>query len=175
MIRHMLVATALVAVSASAAGASTLPPLDFRANQVMLGLGALDANVDVALSDRFSVGLSAQPFSPVTGRATVRVGEVGGLSYGLSLAGGLTPNVWGSVSGPTTYSTWVQPALVVGYRFGGPEGALSLRGTVGPMFLNGSTAMPFLAWPNAEVAYRFAPGHELTLGGNGLVGWRGTF
>ncbi len=182
MIRRQLLKTTVlallpVALTAMPVAASTLPRVDFQGGKTAVAIGLLDANLDYAFSDRVSLGVSGSLLSPVTGRATVRLGAVpNGGSYGMTFSAGLTPNVWGSVSGPTTYSVWMQPALNVAVPLGSPTSDWTLRGTVGPLLFGMSiAAVPsMLFWPNLELAYRLDGANEVTLGGNGLVGWRGT-
>lgn len=179
MKRCLFAALALANCWGPVAIASTLPPLEFRANQVILGLGVLDANLDYAVSDRLSLGVCGSfNVAPLAGRASYRLGEAAGLSYGVTLSAGIN-NMWGS-PGALAVSTWFQPAAIVALRLGGAESRMTLRGTIGPLFLatgsgNYATSGALAFWPNLELTYRLNVGQEVTLGGNSLVGWRGTW
>ena len=114
-----------------------------------------------------------------------------GLSWGGVLSGGLGPvfaETTASVVPPPNF-WFLQPALVGAWRFwlfGFPS---ALRGTLGPVLSLGGVGdsvgsgagggadfgVAAWLWPNLEFAVAFSPRHELTLGGNSLVGWRTAF
>lgn len=114
-----------------------------------------------------------------------------GLSWGGMLSGGLAPvfaETTDTVVPPPNFM-FVQPALVGswGFRLFGFRSAL--RGTLGPVLSLGGIGDAIGAgagggadfgiaawlWPNFEFAVAFSPRHELTLGGNGVIGWRTSF
>jgi hypothetical protein len=164
---------------APATQASTLPRVDFDAGQHLIALGVLDASYDYALTDDLSIGLSSTGLLvPIAARATLQVLHIDRVTAGVTLSGGITPNMWGPnpwYTLPEPVSYWLQPALNVTY--GLPEDDIKLRLTVGPMSMSssGSWTPVFWFWPNAEVAFRLSEHHELTVGGNSLVGWRGVY
>lgn len=162
-----------------AAEASTLPRVDFAANQVMVSVGFPDASVDVALGDRLSLGASAFTFGMdnlfPAARATYRLAEgPGGLSVGATLSLGLIPNFMRGSGVPLTYQPYFQPAANVTLPLGGSDSPVRLRGTLGPVWIDFSPNLTVWA-PNLELGIALAPRQELTLGGNSLIGWRGTF
>lgn len=179
MTRLIVATLTAVLCLAPAVQASTLPKVDFNAGQHTVALGVLDANYDYAVSDHVSLGLSsAGLLVPLAARTTVKVLQTDLVTAGVTLSGGITPNMWGpapwyTLSQPVSY--WAQPALNV--TVGAPDAAVKLRMTVGPLFVNGGLASSPVMWfwPNAEVAFRLSPAHELTIGGNALVGWRGVY
>jgi hypothetical protein len=166
-------------VMTAPAFASTLPRVDFKQGQLAVAAGAFDANVDYAVLNNLSIGVSGTfPWSLMlgAGRLTYRIGEVGPVSYGLSLSGGtIRPglvNLQRPEDGDMGY--WVQPALNLAVPLGSLP--LTLRATVGPVWVNQTlTKLNGDIIPNAELAWRLNPSNELTLGGNALIGWRGTF
>ncbi|MDB5098964.1 MAG: hypothetical protein JWM80_3385 [Cyanobacteria bacterium RYN_339] len=185
-------AVLLVACSwATPAEASTLPALDGGPGRFSVTAGILDAGVDVGIGQRLSLGATA--FVPPVGIVGL-VGLAGRATFWLTdplawVVVGATVSVGDTyTSGATSQSqyTWAQPAVNVALAPG--RTGWALRGTFGPVAswtsntvrtgtAPGTTAtfelLPFV--PNLEVAYRFTPNHELTLGGNGLIGWRGRF
>ena len=178
--------------------ASTLPPVDFEASRVILSAGTLwherivDASLDVALSERVSLGLSlignplARPDKPATLhvgaiRSTYRLhGAPDAFSYGLTLSAGTyldKPGGWFMNPRTSEHFPWAQLAFNLALPLG-DWGVF--RGTLGPVFVGeAATRSLFAPWlwavPNAELALRVWPPHELTLGGNSLVGWRASF
>ncbi|MNX72827.1 hypothetical protein D3C86_1041970 [compost metagenome] len=186
--RHAIVFAALGLSFALPAEASTLPRVDFRSEQTLLAIGLPgDLSLDRTFSDRLSLGVttfiagSAGPTGPMAigVRGTYRLGEAAkGLTYGLTVSGGVYPPHFFNPSSPDLISKtpeyWVQPALVASLPL---SDVLVLRGTVGPLLFTMShhAGIPAWLWPNLELAARIAPGQELTLGGNSLVGWRGPF
>lgn len=161
-----------------AADASTLPRVDFQAHQVMIAIGFPDASVDVALSDRLSLGASAVALGvdnlfPAV-RATYRLAEgPGGFAFGATLSAGLIPNFMRGSMTPLMYQSYVQPAANVTLPLGGSESPVRLRATLGPIFNDG--VLSLMPLPNLELGIKLAPQQELTLGGNSLIGWRGLF
>lgn len=188
---RLAVAIAAALATAAPAAASTLPPLDYRAGQTVVAIGFPDLNVDHALSDRLAAGLTvlyippiiewspartqpdgtvipaSRPFWLAAGpRVTYRLaGEADGTALGVSTTAGILGPQW---------NWWVQPSLVGSLSL---WGVVRLRGSLGPVITSSFLANPwgFGLWPNAEMAIRVLPDHELTLGGNALVGWRGRF
>jgi hypothetical protein len=102
-----------------------------------------------------------------------------------------------SVPGARPYSPdrlyegpWGQVALTASWPVLGPGSPFVLRGMVGPALGNAVFAGPMATAlgavprenrlslaliPNAELAFRLHPRHEITLGGFGYLGYRGTF
>jgi hypothetical protein len=180
-----MITTCLMAVLGLAlpARASTLPKVDFSAGQHIVAAGLLDANYDYAVTDHLSFGVSSAgllliPIVPIAARSTLKLLQTDWLTAGLTVSAGITPNAWGpkpwyELQEPVSY--WVQPALNA--TLGAVDAPVKLRLTVGPLFMNNGFAPSpvWWFWPNAEVAFRLTERHELTLGGNALVGWRGVF
>jgi hypothetical protein len=186
MLRTALAALFLACPLAAPAAASTMPLADFEPG-VTVAIGVPDANVDVALGDRLSVGLTGYavplgdgwPFVSGGARATYRL--LGGPqqpSLGLSVSGGYAPAFLFDKNVP-----WGQLALTAALPFG--RTGWTLRGSLGPMLYRHTytTMMLFaqnfpttetqvLLVPNLELAGVIGPGQELTLGGNSLIGWR---
>lgn len=179
--RQRLTLTAVLLGISLPAQASTLPKVDFKAGEHILTVGLLDANYDYAVSDHFSFGVSTTAVVvDLAARATVRAVTLGPVSVGATLGAGLSPNLWGPTplsAMPEPVSFWVQPALNL--TFGAPDDVVKLRTLIGPKFMNGRLRLPQnpLEWAlqSAELAFRLNEQHEITVGGNGLVGWRGTF
>lgn len=180
MPRFLAVPVALaLALMTRPAFASTLPRVDLHQGQVAVAVGLADANVDYALLDTLSIGLSgALPWSVLlkAARATWRIGQLGPVAYGLTLSGGTIAPGLVNTAKPEDALTgyWVQPALNVAVPLGPTP--LTLRATLGPTWVN-QTLMHQNGdlVPNAELAWRLNDAHEITLGGNALIGWRGTF
>jgi hypothetical protein len=161
----------------------------------MLALGVVDANLDYALTDTFSLGASGifmngrpdltwglYTFGVGAIRATVRLLEIPEMvSVGFTVSAGEIsghPYIRKPTSSMPMVRTpiheWMQPALNVSVPFH----RVTARATVGPIFgadLEDGTSGIFMVWPNLELAYSLGSGQELTLGGNSLLGWRGTF
>jgi hypothetical protein len=185
---------AIVIVAAPAMG-STIPKVDFKRGQTMLALGAVDANLDYALTENISIGASGifmhgypqlswglYTFGVGAIRATARLVEIPGrASLGFTFSAGQIsghPFIRSSDSNtPLVLSPtrgWLQPALNASI----PLDRFTLRATIGPVFgadIEQGTTGIFAVWPNLEVAYQLQEGQELTLGGNSIVGWRGEF
>lgn len=125
-------------------------------------------------------------------RVTRKWGEnPDGLSWGHTLSGGIAPvfaETTATVVPPPNFM-FVQPAAVATWSFrlfGFPS---ALRGTLGPVISLGGVGdsvgsgagggadfgVAAWLWPNLEFAVAFSPRHELTLGGNSVVGWRTSF
>lgn len=181
--------------------ASTLSPVDFQARNLRVALGVFDASVDYALFDRLSLGAyviyqvdQAPDLAHAVVerewalRSTCRLWEhPTGVQLGITLSGGQTSEAklmlaTGTPTAPQDayfYFPWFQPALNLTLPMGIPH--LRGRVMVGPFFGRPfmTSYFPMLAlqllWPNIELAYRIADHHEITLGGNSLLGWRGTF
>jgi hypothetical protein len=172
---------------ATSAHASTMPLVDFRPHAITFAAGLADVSLDVGVSDSLSVGgtaIAIPMLAIYTGavRATYRLtGGAGQPSLGLSVAGGYAPSFFTS-----TDAWWVQPALVGALPIG--RSGVTVRASLGPMlyrhtyttwmmFANNtpSTTLSAMLVPNAEVAWSLGANQELTLGGNGLLGWRGSF
>lgn len=180
-----------VGLTASSVQASTLPPVDFKQSDRKLSVGMFDASFDYAPLEKLSIGASfvsehhqapdiSLLFVPRTLalRATYRFWDgPTGLCLGATLSGGTTFLDRRAVMDSTslTYGYWLQPALNLTLPIVSPH--LTLRATTGPSFDRNFTIDSLLwrVWPSVEVAYRFNQRHELTLGGNSLLGWRGTF
>ena len=114
-----------------------------------------------------------------------------GFAWGSVVSGGVAPvfaDATAEVVPPPNF-LFVQPALVGAWTFqlyGRPS---ALRGTLGPVLSLGGLGdsvgtgagggadfgMAAWLWPNLEFAVALNRRHELTLGGNSVVGWRGTF
>lgn len=164
--------------------ASTLPKVDFAAGQHIVAAGLLDANYDYAFTDYLSAGVSSTgllllPIVPIAARATLSLVKTGWLTAGITVSAGTAANTWGPKPWyelPAPVSYWAQPALNL--TLGAVDAPVKGRITVGPLlWMNGYVGPTpiFWFWPNAEVAFRLSPAHELTIGGNALVGWRGVF
>lgn len=126
------------------------------------------------------------------GRVVRRWGETpDGLSWGGALSGGLGPvfaETTATVVPPPNF-WFVQPALVGSWRFWLFGFRSALRGTLGPVLSLGGVGdsvgsgagggadfgVAAWLWPNLEFAVAFNRRHELTLGGNSVIGWRSTF
>lgn len=198
--KQLALALALVLMPA-AAEASTLPRVDFDAGNRMLAVGALDASFDYAFTDRLSLGVSLVPYpstsiawfdpllSPLNAsvRGTYRVGEVLGMPVGVSLSAGVNQTIisTAAVGAPSLnpfpglpllrfeYLAYVQPALNVARPLGA---GWTVRATLGPLIIVDPGHRGVLPlWPNVEFSKQLGEHHELTLLGNSLVGWRGTF
>lgn len=187
--RHAFLVTLLLALGAEAASASMLPPLDLAPGETTVAVGLPTLAVDHAIGDRFTVGLGAFgippiiPWSsdPATGQPTYMQFQAAALraswrAWGArdGLAVGLTASA--GVLGPQ-YVAWFQPALNVSLPLGR---AVTLRATLGPVLdpvTLGNAAVGIMpTWaPNLEIAVPVAPGHEITLLGGALAGWRGRF
>jgi hypothetical protein len=158
MSRPIVSTLAILFGLAPSAQASTLPKVDFAAGQHMIALGLLDASYDYGLTDNLSIGVSsAGLLVPIAARATLQVLQIDRVTAGVTLSGGITPNMWGPnpwYTLPEPVSYWMQPALNVTY--GLPEDDIKLRLTVGPLSLNGGFGPTpvWWFWPNAEVAHR---------------------
>jgi hypothetical protein len=114
-----------------------------------------------------------------------------GMSWGLTVAGGLAPvfaETTATVVPPPNF-WFLQPAFVGAWNFRLFGIRSALRGTLGPVLSLGGVGdaigsgagggadfgVAAWLWPNLEFAVRVSPRHELTLGGNGVLGWRTTF
>lgn len=175
-------ALVLAGAGALPAAASTLPPLPQKAGQSTVSLGVPDANYDYAFTDSLSVGVSALYFPP--GFASPGLVAAPRLSYrffgsdddfalGATLSAGYFENVGYGTQTPSRM-LWVQPAINASIALGP---VVRVRCTLGPALLENTdfTNGMVLPLPNVEVAFKLHPQHELTLGGNSLVGWRGRF
>lgn len=197
------VACILITLQAAPAEASTLPKIDFKQGEHTIALGVLNASWDYAVLDRLSVGASLIPmpstiawYDPIlspqnaSARASLRLGEIAGVAVGLTLSGGIfnpivVPACPCGLKNPfpalpimrwNGYRAYLQPAANIAVPFGNGSEGWTFRATLGPIFdysPESSSMVPL--WPNVEFAYRWPSGHELTLLGNGLVGWRGIF
>lgn len=114
-----------------------------------------------------------------------------GLSWGSVVSGGLAPvfaETTATVVPPPNF-WFVQPALVGAWRFRLFGFHSALRGTLGPVLSLGGVGdavgtgagggadfgIAAWLWPNLEFAVAFSRRHEMTLGGNSVIGWRSTF
>ena len=189
-----LLLPALAAVLiATPAHASAMPPVDLAGGQVALTVGFPGVGVDAALGrlvlGASAMGLLVPPYGlgyGFVGRATWRLSGLPEREpcFGLALLGGNAG--LGTLPGAAAGSTWegwfCQPGLVVSWpvargvtlrAMGGP---LLFTGVVGrsAAVAGGTGVVPFV--PNLELAFRLAPGQELTIGGlPNLIGWRGRF
>lgn len=189
----------LLTLLVGTARASTLPRVDFAAGNKILALGILDVDFDYALSDRPSIGASVIPYpntsiawydpllSPLNAsvRATYRAGELLGMPAGVTpsagvgqtiISGGMTPSLNPFPGLPLLrfqYFSYVQPALNVAVPL---TGGWTMRATLGPIIVTDPAHQAvFPIWPNVELARPLGERGELTLLGNGLIGWRGVF
>lgn len=199
----LLVSLMFIALRAGDTEASTLPRIDFEQGEHTVTVGVLNASWDYAVLDRVSLGVSMIPmpsanawYDPIlspqnaSARASLRLGEVAGVAVGVTLSGGIfnpivVPQCPCGLKNPfpalpimrwNGYRAYVQPALNVAFPFGSWSEGWIVRATVGPIFdysPESSSMMPL--WPNLELAHRWQNGQELTLLGNGLVGWRAVF
>lgn len=192
-------------VSAALAGpaeASTLPRVDFSAGDKILAVGVLDVDFDYALTDRLSVGATMIPlpstsiawYDPVLSpfnaalRTTYRIGEVWGAPIGLTVSCGVGQALFEATMAPSlnpfpglpllryAYFAFAQPALDVAIPLGSDRDHWTLRATLGPIIMldpGHRSVVP--VWPNLEFSRPLGEHGELTLLGNGLVGWRGIF
>lgn len=205
MSRFTAVLTALMLATLwmSDADASTVPRIDFKQGEHTVALGVLNASWDYAVVDQFSLGFSLIPmpnanawYDPIlspqnaSARASLRLGEFAGVAVGMTLSGGIfnpivVPQCPCGLKNPfptlpimrwNGYRAYIQPAVNIAVPFGSWSEGWLFRATLGPVFdysPESSNVMPL--WPNVEFAYRWRNGQELTLLGNGLVGWRGIF
>lgn len=178
--RHGLggVALILTLLAASGAEASTMPRADFTRGSRVLGLGAgngIGASIDVAVSPQLSLGgaVGSGVFGFNTTRWDVRMlyQFVNGGRRNLSVVGLL--GVWGDSGYRTVLG--LAPGLEIGFGLSYPftrelTGRLNLAvpyyGSLGGPYFNA------FGGPSAgvEIAYRFQPHLEGTLGSNGLGG-----
>lgn len=161
------------------AHAAVFPHLGLERGERAFQAGLLDAGVEVALTDRWSVGASGFYLGVLNGAdidTAYRVlGSADGPSLGLGVSAG-----YGELNVLGTSKTWfMQPAAIASL----PLGPLRLGALFGPVI---HTVQPyvtdpgtiFVNWnwiPNLELAYRLDRSNEITLGGNGLIGWRGIY
>ena len=198
-----LIAGALLATMAGLppAVASTLPRVDFSQGQTIVSTGLLDVNVDHAVLDQWSVGLSLMPlpsgyawFDPVLSplsaavRSTYRVGAIGNVAMGVTVSAGVfTPLITGGRRPSLNpfpdlpllryqYRAFIQPAFNVAWPLGSEEGHWTLRATLGPVLFADWVSHDLVPlWPNIEFSKQLSANSELTILGNGLIGWRGLF
>lgn len=147
-----------------------------------MAAGLLDANFDMLLGEGLSAGLSftmqptGQLLSALRGTYRLAGSETDGWAIGLTGSAGQGPQTNFDLSitawSPNRGFYWLQPAAVGALYFF--EQRLILRATVGPAFLFNQDLelMEGSIVPNVELAYRLTPMHEVTLGGNALVGLR---
>lgn len=125
-------------------------------------------------------------------RVTRKWGEnEDGLAWGHTLSGGLAPvfaETTATVVPPPNFM-FVQPAAVASWTFRLFGFRSALRGTLGPVISLGGVGdavgsgagggadfgIAAWLWPNLEFAVAFTPRHEMTIGGNGVAGWRTRF
>ena len=126
------------------------------------------------------------------GRVVRKAGETAdGLTWGYALSAGLGPvfaETTATVVPPPNF-WFVQPALVGSWNFRLFGSRAALRGTLGPVLSLGGVGdsvgsgagggadfgMAAWLWPNLELGIHMSKRHELTLGGNSVVGWRTSF
>lgn len=186
-----LLTAALWLANPATAAASTLPRVDLEGGRLSFAAGLAptwaDLCVDYGLNSRLSFGFSLmQGFLPnipgglspyvTAARLTWNMGtQPWGLAYGATLSAvRLHKNTGNPAPGAPEFSYYAQPALNVTWAPGGFGGPWAVRATLGPMIGRDLTATALIPWPNLEVSYRLSPVNELTLGGNSLIGWRGT-
>lgn len=174
---------------ATTAAASTLPTMDVQKGQSIFSIGLADANLDYALTDELSVGLSGAYVSsgipPYTlglsgyggaVRATLRLGRLYNLDFGATISSGYVAATYPGPAGTGGSSLfWWQPALNVALSPRPPFERWTTRVTLGPLLPFDSRAFEASKWvpmPNVELGYRLDAANEVTLGGNSLVGWR---
>jgi hypothetical protein len=174
------------------AQASTMPRADFPERGVSLAVGIADLSLDVPVGGEWLLGATAYQYVSATFavRATRRLSGGAGLpSSALTFAVGLEPPIGLSFAGLSSGrgGGWVQPALAWAWPF---AGSWVLRATLGPVLYLGaadavddtqktiraglSPTLYFLV-PGVELAYQINPANEITLLGNSVIGWRGTF
>jgi hypothetical protein len=190
------------ALLATPAEASTLPRVDFAAGDKIVAAGLLDVDFDYAITDRLSIGASMIPmpipsgawYAPVLSpffaaiRSTFRAGEVLGAPVGVTDCYGVaqefnSAGLGGSVNPfpglpllQHSYLPFLQPALDVAIPLGQDPDHWTLRATLGPIIaFDPSPRLAMPIWPNLEFSRPIGNHGELTLLGNGLVGWRGVF
>jgi len=173
-------------LAAPAAAASTLPRVDVGAGQTTLAVGALDFNLDRAIGDHASLGVSyAYVGAHVAAvRGVYRLaGEPDGFCWGLALSAGFAPYPYWTETVDTSLGDvsnlaelFFQPAVVWSVPFWN----FRFRASLGPNFNARIRAQQsyrymenevFPIVPNLELAYVFGRG-EVTLGGNALAGAR---
>lgn len=182
MKRLTSVALVVLALSPAPAVASTIPPLELAANKAALSVGLLDLNVDMGLTDRFSLGASIAGLNMIVAtaiggavRGTFNLAQLGDRSQfqaGLTLSAG---GDQGNSIGGSSANLWVQPAVNVSYS---PIESFTMRATLGPLIgphwdYDNNMSIQASWWPNLELAFgRLANGWEFTVGGNSLLGIR---
>lgn len=172
------------------ATASTIPSMDFQQGQTMVAIGLADVNLDYALTDGLSIGISGAYVLPAAllflhsgtvgaARVTKHLTRIYNLDVGMTLSVG-----YGAFTfpGPDFSNRWAkwwwQPALNVALINASPFERWTPRITLGPILWLGQQPAGSNQWfplPNIELGYRFDQRNELTLGGNSLIGWRGVF
>lgn len=150
---------------ASAAGASTIPPIDLEPGDTAISAGILDVSVDHAATDRWSVGATLNPgisasewYAPILSplaaavRSSFRIsGDRNEPAYGITLSSGVAMAFPQTQCGPgcwpydlrfglpyilrAQYWAFVQPAFNASVPIGE---YVTIRGTLGPIIiLNG--------------------------------------
>lgn len=171
------------------ATASTIPSLDFRQGQTTIALGLADMSLDYALTDRLSFGLSSAYVLPAyllmvpgatgAGRTTYKLTRLYNLDVGVMLSAGYGAFRFpGANFASESAGWWWQPAINVALVNRPPYERWTPRVTLGPVLWFGRLPEAFNAWlplPNLELGYRLDRNNEVTLGGNSLIGWRGSF
>ena len=198
-IRLPIVAMLPLAIGVSPAFASTLPSLPGAKPVSTIQGGALDAAADWPIAPHLTAGVAAMHVGSEIAAAVRATGLLwtGGpdlavgwtMSVGASQTTGLGVRVPFGAAVPIESSVWAQPALNVAVPclFG-----TRLRATVGPSLGLADSlvnADPRYLWtapsgtggwvvrviPSVELAVPLGERLELTFGGNGLVGARGTY
>jgi hypothetical protein len=193
---HALV-LALALLAPLPARASTIPDAGLRAHELAVTAGILDASVDWAVLDRLQIGAGGYGSlvgAGTYGRLTYRLLEDTPLGdVGFHVAGGSFSGILAKVepglfvfAGPVLARP-VGDRVVIRASLGliatnshavtYAPGSMPLSGNVlarsWGLGLDDYVSLPFI--PNLEVAFRLGGHHELTLGGNAIVGWRARF
>lgn len=204
--KRLLACTLLAALWPAAAQASTIPLVDLPPDVKTLSAGIDPTMVhlsgDWALGGEwgsgwivgamasYDIGSKGQRESQTMGalRVTRHLGGTFPFSFGATLSVGMNL-VDPTIAPPpdqqvysSPYLFWVEPALDISTPILGDvfNDNLWFRAMIGPVlgrFTSGTYYTPFIA-PNAELAYRIAPAHEIVVGGGFVpwgVGWRGAF
>lgn len=192
----------LVLALATPAGASSLPDAGLKGHKLVVTAGILDGSVDFAVTDRLQLGAGSVwnlLAGANYGRATYRVLDttwLGDIALNLSagtIVGTLakTPPGQFVFIGPVFSRPLGSIAVLRGSLglllsnninivYGAGPSAIEGAGqeilsrSWGLGLGGGPGAIDYLV-PNLELAFPFGEHHDLTLGGNSVIGWRGRF